>query len=512
MRGKSPSSAGCLAAFDLLAADPDAGFHVHLTRWQTWVWLSTSGLLGVFLAVPLRKHFIEDEDLPFPDGIAAGETLIMLDSHGPEARKSAFAMVGALVISGFTFLITQLQWVADTIPLSVNAFSARVGLGFGVSLLNIGSGIIIGFRISASMMIGGIIAWIIAPPLLVQHGLIAPDAKRVDILLTTMWPAVGMLIAGGIAGLAIRWRVLIKSFKGLASGGDSGDLALKWVWSGALASATLLVFVQRAFFGTPVWQSVLAIAFALPLGLVALRVLGETNWGPISTMTNLVQAIFAGLAPGDMSASMVSSGITGAVAAESEGLMQDFRAGQMINSTPRLLTYMQLIAVPRRRARISIYVSPSARHLRHLRRSRAAAEPNVAALGWIREDHDADVDGHRRGRRRRGNTFRVDEDVVPLRRGRRNHSHDSRAASGVADLHSVAHGHGHRDADSLQCRDDELHWRRWRQHLEKGFAGNASGVFDSDRVGLDRRRSVGGSGDPAARDDGIDEITDVKLY
>ena len=43
---------------------------------------------------------------------------------------------------------------------------------------------------------------------------------------------------------------------------------------------------------------------------------------------------------------MVSSGITGAVAAESEGLMQDFRAGQMIGSTPRILTYMQLIAVP----------------------------------------------------------------------------------------------------------------------------------------------------------------------
>jgi uncharacterized oligopeptide transporter (OPT) family protein len=63
-------------------------------------------------------------------------------------------------------------------------------------------------------------------------------------------------------------------------------------------------------------------------------------------MVNLVQAIFGGLAPGDLRASMVSSGITGAVAAESEGLMQDFRAGQMIGSTPRILTYMQLLAVP----------------------------------------------------------------------------------------------------------------------------------------------------------------------
>lgn len=335
-----------LAAFDILAADPNSGFDVHLTRFQTFIWLSASGLLGVFLAVPLRKHFIEDENLPFPDGVAAGETLIMLDSHGPQARKSAFAMVGSLVTSGLVFLATQLKWIADTIPVTVNAFSARAGVGFGISLLNVGSGMIIGLRISASMLIGGIIAWVIAPPWLVSHGLIAPDATRVDILLTTMWPAVGMLIAGGISGLAIRWRVLAKTFKGLASGGSSEDLSLRWVWIGVAGSAVFLIVVQRLFFGTPVWHSVIAIALAAPLGLVALRVLGETNWGPISTMVNLVQAIFGAIAPGDLRASMVSSGITGAVASESEGLMQDFRAGQMINSTPRILTYMQLLAVP----------------------------------------------------------------------------------------------------------------------------------------------------------------------
>jgi uncharacterized oligopeptide transporter (OPT) family protein len=107
-----------------------------------------------------------------------------------------------------------------------------------------------------------------------------------------------------------------------------------------------LIIVQKAFFGTPLWHSAIAIALSVPLGLVALRVLGETNWGPISTMTNLMQAVFGGIAPGDLRASMVSSGITGAVAAESEGLMQDFRAGQMVGSTPRVLTYMQLLAVP----------------------------------------------------------------------------------------------------------------------------------------------------------------------
>jgi len=279
--------------------------------------------------------------------MAAGETLIMLDSHGPQARKSAFAMMSSLVASGLLFLATQLQWMADAIPWAVNAFSARVGLGFGLSLLNIGSGIIIGLRVSASMLLGGLIAWVLMPPWLLDRGLIATDARRVDILLVVMWPAVGMLVAGGLTGLLIRWRVLAKTFSSLASaGGSSGDLPLPWVLTGGACSAAVLVVVQQMFFGTPIWHSLVAIALSLPLGLVGLRVLGETNWGPISAMTNLTQAVFGVVAPGDLRASMVSTGTTGAVAAESEGLMQDFRAGQMVGSTPKILTYMQLIAVP----------------------------------------------------------------------------------------------------------------------------------------------------------------------
>ncbi len=336
-----------LAAFDMLAAEPGSGFDVHLTRLQTFIWLSASGLLGVFLAVPLRRHFIEDEQLPFPDGIAAAETLIMLDSRGPEARRSAFAMVGALVLSGLVFLATQLKWLIDTVAVTVNRFSATTGIGFGVSLLNVGTGIIIGLRISASMLLGGLIAWVVAPVWLDAHGYLAPGARKVDILLLVMWPAVGILVAGGMSALLLRWRVLLKTFSSLAgAGGMSGDLSLRTVAIGSALSTLLLVAVQSVFFRTPVWHSVVAIALSVPLALVALRVLGETNWGPISTMTNLMQAFFGAIAPGDLRASMVSSGITGAVAAESEGLMQDYKVGFLIGSTPRILTYMQLLAVP----------------------------------------------------------------------------------------------------------------------------------------------------------------------
>src|SRR6185369_127337 len=144
----------------------------------------------------------------------------------------------------------------------------RVGLGFGVSLLSIGSGIIIGLRISASMLIGGIVAWVLMPPWLVERGLLAADGRRVDVLLLVMWPSVGMLVAGGICALFVRWRVLIATFRALAAADTtSQDLPLRWVWIGGGLSALMVITVQSLFFGTPVWHSVLAIVLALPLGL-----------------------------------------------------------------------------------------------------------------------------------------------------------------------------------------------------------------------------------------------------
>jgi uncharacterized oligopeptide transporter (OPT) family protein len=336
-----------LAAFDILAAEPGSGFNIHLSRLQIWLWLSTAGILGVFLAVPLRKHFIDDEKLPFPDGIAAGETLIMLDSRGAQARKSTLTMVGSLFVSGLVFFATQARWIVEVIAVRMNSWSPTVGVGFALSLLNVGSGMIIGLRITSSMLIGAVIAWVIAPDWLLAHGYISEHAKRTEILLTVMWPGIAVLIAGGITTLALRWRSLAATFRSLSTSGSvSGDLPLRWVWIGSLASSTLLIVLQLAFFGTPIWQSIIAILLAIPLGLVALRVLGETNWGPISTMANLTQAVFGVIAPGSLNASMVSSGVTGAVAAESEGIMQDYKVGSMIGSTPKILTYMQLIAVP----------------------------------------------------------------------------------------------------------------------------------------------------------------------
>jgi len=79
-----------MAAFDLLRQDPTVTVHVPtLTGLQWFMWLTAAGVLGVFLSVPMRQHFVVDEKLTFADGVAAGETLIVLDSKGAASRRAA---------------------------------------------------------------------------------------------------------------------------------------------------------------------------------------------------------------------------------------------------------------------------------------------------------------------------------------------------------------------------------------------------------------------------------------
>jgi uncharacterized oligopeptide transporter (OPT) family protein len=162
-----------------------------------------------------------------------------------------------------------------------------------------------------------------------------------------MWPATGMLVAGGLTALLLRWRVLIRAFRTLTSvGSGSDEFPLLWAIIGAVICAVALVIIQQELLGQPPLVTVAAIILSVPLAIVGLRVLGETNWGPISALSNMMQGVFAFLAPGNVQANMVASGTTGTVAAGSEGIMQDYKAGDMVGSSPRYLTYMQLLATP----------------------------------------------------------------------------------------------------------------------------------------------------------------------
>jgi uncharacterized oligopeptide transporter (OPT) family protein len=107
-----------------------------------------------------------------------------------------------------------------------------------------------------------------------------------------------------------------------------------------------LAVVQKVSLGFPIWLSVVSLLLSFPLMLVGIRVLGETNWAPISALANLMQAAFAALSPGHLAVNMIGSGMSGTVAGQGEHLMQCYRAGKIIGSNNRHLTILQLLGIP----------------------------------------------------------------------------------------------------------------------------------------------------------------------
>jgi uncharacterized oligopeptide transporter (OPT) family protein len=334
-----------LAAFDLLASKPELGINVQLSTWQIFGWLTLAGGLGVLLAVPLRKHYIDEENLTFADGTAAGETLLILDTDYKTAKRGLWALIAGGTIS---FVHTMLSQAWKVLPESLffGKWGEKLHVGTSWSILSVASGMIVGLRVTLSMGLGMVLAWYIAPPFLASQGYIPEQAFRPN-LNWVMWPAVGMMIAGGLTALVLKWNLIVRTFKDLKVTSISGtDFPIRWVIIGSVVLATALVTLQKVSLGLSVWLSVAAILISLPLMVVGTRVLGETNWAPISSFGNLVQLVFAALAPGNVTVNMLTSGMSGTVAANGEHLMQDYKAGKIIGSNSRYLTYMQLLALP----------------------------------------------------------------------------------------------------------------------------------------------------------------------
>src|SRR5437773_5444023 len=210
-----------LAAFDMLAARPGSTFAIALTPLQSFAWLTTAGVLGVLLAVPMRQHFVVDEQLTYADGVAAAETLMALDGEGLAGRRAARALGLAGVASAALMLMTEDAHVSNwfsSVTLLGTAVTMAAGVGINWSLLSLGSGMLVGIRINVSMLIGLVIGWVVAPYLLLQRGIIPSSFTRNDVLLWMMWPATGMLIASGLTALALTWDVLARTCKNSAAG------------------------------------------------------------------------------------------------------------------------------------------------------------------------------------------------------------------------------------------------------------------------------------------------------
>jgi uncharacterized oligopeptide transporter (OPT) family protein len=68
-----------------------------LTPFHLFLWIGAISVLGVFIAIPMKRQMINIDQLPFPSGIAAAETIKSLHGHGEEAIAKAKSLgIGGL--------------------------------------------------------------------------------------------------------------------------------------------------------------------------------------------------------------------------------------------------------------------------------------------------------------------------------------------------------------------------------------------------------------------------------
>jgi OPT family oligopeptide transporter len=382
------------AAFDYLDKNETVKIHMHITSWQMFAWLTCSGMIGVVFTVLFRKHFLDDPKMIFADGVAAAETIQVLDSDPKEATQKLRAIGFAALASG------AVDWLREGMALLPTLYFSRpyrAGMEWG--LLNIGSGLLVGLNVGLSMLLGTLVIVYAIGPWIVHSGIgqeivrgqiadqywdqcqalvtvINPTPDQTAflsahctllqsmqaheyfpiVLLWAMWPATGLMVASAITAVVLKWRAIAETFRNLhmerASKGE--DMSLSSIVAWAILLTAALALIQYAHFGMSILQTVVAVLASLPLMLVGIRVLGETNNGPVSAMANALQALFAVFWPTHVGLNLIAAGMAGNTSSQSEGTIQDYKTGKIIGSTPRILTYVQLSAVPIGAAAVAI--------------------------------------------------------------------------------------------------------------------------------------------------------------
>jgi len=188
------------------------GWWTNFPFWQSFLICAFGGILGVTFSIPLRRALVVNTDLPYPEGIAAAEVL-KVGSRGADQTESAVrenkaglltVVVGAIASALFAFLAAARVFVTEAATF-FKVGAGVTGLSGGLSLALLGAGHLVGLAVGLSMLVGVIIAWGVAVPIMtaMQGG-----EGSVEEIATTLWRTQVRFIGAGAIGIAAIWTLL----------------------------------------------------------------------------------------------------------------------------------------------------------------------------------------------------------------------------------------------------------------------------------------------------------------
>ncbi len=330
------------------------------------------GLLGILMMIPLRRAFIVKQhgELMYPEGTACAKVLIVGEQGGTSA-KTVFTGFGMAFV--YQILMEGLKlW--NQYP--AKAFDRLKGavVSCDVSPVLLGVGYIIGYRIAAVMVAGGVLAYLVMTPTIVFFGSGVPNpifpesAKAIGKMSPKdirdayiLYIGAGAVAAGGIISLLQALPLILSSIKaGLgdiaSSRGDSSpatktrvdhDLPLWMVGLGAVALVVLIsstnLFPTEVDLTGRIAGALLIAVFGFLFVTVSSRLTGEigSSSNPISGMTVatllltcLVFVLMGWVGPHYRVAALSIAGIVCIAASNGGTTSQDLKTGFLVGATP----------------------------------------------------------------------------------------------------------------------------------------------------------------------------------
>ncbi len=341
------------------------------------------GILGTLFMVPLRRFLIVREHgrLPYPEGTACAEVLVASEAGGSQARN---VFLGLGIGAGFKFLADWIKVFPDVIQLKI-PFLKKGQIGMELSAALFGVGYILGPRIGAVMVGGGLLSSLIIIPVIAYWGEgraipLYPEITKTIAQMSAgdIWNryvryiGAGAVATAGLITLIRSIPTMMESFRigarqmkermGSQTNGvlrTDRDLPLKWILVGALVTVVMMAIVPHVFgtlhsFGPRLIGALLVGIFAFFFATVSSRIVGfvGVTSNPTSGMTiaSLLGTSTVFLLMGwtdDLGkAAVLTIGCVVAVSASIAGdTSQDLKTGFLLGATPSKQQVGQLLGV-----------------------------------------------------------------------------------------------------------------------------------------------------------------------
>jgi len=171
----------------------------------------------------------------------------------------------------------------------------------------------------------------------------------------SLWPGATVLVVGGLLALAFQWRSLGRTFGSIFAGIGGGvrvrgpldhiEIPMTWFVVGfpivGLLAAVLLTWVFHIHW----WMGLVAVVLTFFLAAVVARAGAETGINPIGAMGKVTQLAFGALAPGNVTANIITADITAGAACSCSDTVGNLKVGHMVGANPRKQFISQFFGV-----------------------------------------------------------------------------------------------------------------------------------------------------------------------